>query len=286
MQSVAYVLPRREMVPFIIFLAFLSPARHDRNLIRFMMLSLLALLLATALVGAGYYFPAGTRHNIWVFPCVVPAAGWVLGRSVEAFGGWLGRVFPVPGRRVAAYIVLLSGAMISNPEARFADSEYAIREKDWQAVSAYTGALGRTDVLVMARDNAAMFGSIYPYAGGVPQAVAAMPYRNTQILFSPRYRRISTRETLENIMRDADRRHMLEGVDTIIFMVTDWDGLSGARSVLSRLSACPLIRRQTHVFPGAFSPVVFLEISKEELFGRILPPAAAAHRCLDGEALP
>jgi hypothetical protein len=104
------------------------------------------------------------------------------------------------------------------------------------------------------------------------------PYEHTRILFHPEERRME-RETLINLLRAAQAKNMLDGVDKLVFFTLLWSRTLAEYPALDFMH-CPWVKAHAVIFPKTPpGHVVLLEISKEELFDQIVSLSGKQHSC-------
>jgi len=297
-----YLFPSEELIPPVIFLLFLPMVSEDKKLRQFLLLAGFALLLGMGLVATNRYYPAGTRHGVWVMPFLIPAAGWMIAKGLNELAVILNRKRPAPWLHILMAVIVILGMATYDPARRFAEkSEYQMTEEQWHQTSNYLEKLPHSSLLVAARDDAIMLMNLYPYLGSDAfsgkVAAAIVPYRDTHILFNPYNRRMVTKKVLLDTLNEAGRRHMLDGIDILVFMKTDWDVFEEPAPPLPYLISCPDLRKRIISFP-AFSfpplppdayvseeekkitPVAFMEVSKKDFFEQVIAENGIAHHCL------
>jgi hypothetical protein len=295
-KAVEYVSPRMEIIPLIVFLAFLPAVHHDKKLGKFAWLVGIAFLVSMLLTATDYYYPAGTRRGLWVLPFVIPTMGWIIANAIEFFGGVIVQKYYVPGVEILLAILLLSGWVTYDPEKHFNETdslmaEYEMKEKDWQEVHGYLQKLG-PDSVIIPDYNIGILANIYPYLDKNQGTAILMPYGNAHILFPFNYRRISDSQILDNMMKDAVRYHLLDGINNLVFLRTKWSAFRTESTPAASLILCPKINKKTAYFPSRSSekPLIFEELNnysaiiitipKRVLLEDVLPEKGKAHSCL------
>ncbi len=248
------------------------------------------LLLITRL-----YPEPGTRHSIWVLPFVIPTAGWILADT----GEWLfARVLKAKSLAspLLALVLLIGGYLLYDPEARFKDgSEYVWPKQDWQALTGYMSTLGPQDLIVTEKDDGIMLANLYPamgpYAFNGERMAAVTPYGSTQILFNPYYPRNYSRYVWLATMKEAQDRHLFDGIKRLIFLRMAW-----SRSPLTDIMLCDKVdNKQIVTFPATLASHRFLtrndiylswaavmEIPAKPFLKDVLSPGGLERVCMNG----
>jgi hypothetical protein len=254
----------------------------------------LGLALAMALYITDIYTPVGGRHNFWIFPFIISAAGWLLSDICLAASRRLGRFSWL------ATIMLLGGwGALYNARDRFADaSEYSMTNAHHAAVERFFNGLGPRDLIIMERDDAVMFEDIYPLLGSAPYTgdprAALAPHLHTHILYDPFFRRMYEKNILLEMFRQAQAKRMLDGVDWLAFFYSLWP-----HSIAAQLMLCPALDKKVVVFlpmPGRLAKgddihqarAALMLVSKQSFVTDVLAPGGRAHACLESgpDALP
>ncbi len=297
-KATEYLLPSIYLLPLIVFLLFLPAVHEDRNLRQFLLLACIAFALGMVLLAANRYYPAGTRHGVWVLPFVIPACGWIIANGITESAAILNKKKSAPWLQVAMIFVIISGLAMYSPEKRFADSgEYQVTEKQWQEMSEYLDRLDQKSLIV----DAIMVVDIYPYLDKATldnkYKAIIIPYHQTHILFNPYYRRMITGDVLTNTLEYAQEHHMLDGIDNIVFMKTIWDTYYESKPPLPYLITCDALEKKItssppfsfpHLQEGEImsqeekqaAPVAFMSVSKKDFFEQVISPEGKAHHCL------
>ncbi len=239
---------------------------------------------------ATYLYPeAGPRHNIWVLPLVIPAAGLMLAGACT----WLAEKY-IRSVPVIAILLLIAGCLTYDATARFRDDEYNMPLKQWQALNVYLDRLTSSDLIVTEKDDGVMFSGLYRISGtdstSAKEMARLVPYRNGGVVFNPYFPRYYSREMLLATLREAQAHHMLDGIRNLVFLRLAW-----SRSPLTDLMLCRELDKTIVTFPplatgapitrnGIYDSVAALMIiRKESLLNDVLPTAGKAHHCLDGK---
>lgn len=298
-----YVLPSAYFLPLIIFLLFLPVVREDKKFRDFSAICVIALEVGMFLIAINHYYPAGTRHGIWVMPFIIVTAGWMMGNGAELLSPYIEQKTRINGNIAVATLILLGSLILCNAGQRFEKepSEYQMKQENWQAMTDYLKTLDNHSVIIAARDDAVMLHDTYPYLGKDAftdkNAAVIIPYANTHIIIHPYERRIETTGILLATLNQAQQKGMLNGVDKLVFMKTVWDVYAKGYEPLPWLFTCKQLDKQIVSFPSfnfpeitlkksvsdeekALAPAAFMTVSKKEFFEQVIAPNGKAHECL------
>ena len=257
-------------------------SRND-GLDSMLLLAWIALGLGMLLVISRVYVFAGTRRSLWILPFFIPATGWMLGGACDHVIAILQPRIRLPWRHIVIAAMILAGCITYSPEERFLNTvEYTITLKQWQAVTAFLAGLGASDLVVTEKDDGVLFANLYPYMGNAtfsnfPRSVI-IPYRNSQLLFSPFCRRLGGGQLLD-MLKDAQQTYALGGVRRLVFFRTGWSG-----QALSSLMRCPALKDATFFPPletfRRSGGVIFMMVPLDVFLRDVASPYGAAHNCL------
>jgi hypothetical protein len=291
LEAASYALPGDTaslgVVALMLAAAFKNAAPEKNNNVFRACLTLtgIALALGTALIATSLYPFPGTRHSTWIVPFLVPPAGYILAASSEWLGDILARQHLLLWRNIMAPLILLCGWATYNPAHRFSDvAEYTIPDRQWQAIAPFLASLGPADLIVAERDDAVLLESLYPFLGDNPlmdkKMIVLAPYERTHILFSPFYRRLTEKDTLTGMLREAETHGFFEGVDRLVFLrtaVTHWP--------VNDLINCPALGGKAFIPPGAAlhtggANAYIMTVPAQNVLQDVLLPEGPAYGCL------
>src|SRR6185436_17676793 len=106
-------------IPFILFLLFVPAVRNDKELRRFAGFSLTALATGMLIVGLKIYFPAGTRHGIWVLPFVIPVIGWMTANAISELNTAIAKKMSMPSVSILLLTLAIVGLSAYDAGKRF-----------------------------------------------------------------------------------------------------------------------------------------------------------------------
>jgi hypothetical protein len=257
-------------------------------------LAVLALATGSALVISGTYQAGMTRTSLWLFPFIAPPVGCALSLVCA-------RAASVLPQTAVAGLLLLLGCDSYSPAARFRDgNEYMITESEWAEYVRYLSALDATHLIVASRSDAFLIA--YPGAQNlydfydVPQVdeqsalphSALLPYHRAQLLFKPYYFNYSEKD-LVAIVKEAEHRGQLRGIDTLVFTGTLWSSNATLNLIL-----CPALEKTVTFFPPlpaghtpteeeiAQAHAFVLEVPKDAFLSGLVAPGGRARECLKG----
>jgi uncharacterized membrane protein len=258
-------------------------------------LAIAGLILGMALVFTGLYNTLGTRYCLWLFPLVIPAAGMTIANIGTCTLRKLMSNSSHIGSTLLAAFLLVAGAAFYNVDKRFGDgSEYAMPQQQWDDLNNFLQTLGPDSLIVTEKDDGIMLANLYPLMGkdaftGKKMATLA-PYRGTHILFNPYYPRHYSTGILLAAMEDAQTRHLLNGINRIVFLEMAW-----SRSPQADLMLCDaLAGKQLVTFPPLPTDraltrddiyrtrAALLLMPTQTFLNDVLPAAGKAHGCLNG----
>jgi len=290
--AAGYLLPSLELIPFLVFLLFLPSVTRDRKLRDFLWLAAAAWVFSMGVIATHCYYPTIGRHGVWIMPFILPAAGCLIASGLQELAGVLNNKRSAPWLQIALVILLVAGVAMYDPAKRFSEaSEYQMTQAQWRQSSDYMENLNRDTLIVAARDDAVLFINTYPWLGndaftGAVRATLAS-YHHTHILFNPYNRRFFSGKALLDTIQEAQKRHMLDGIDSIVFVKPAWPVFYELTSPIAHLVACP-VKKEIISFPALpalASPsaeqmaglVVFIKISKEDFLDQDF-----VHQCFGG----
>lgn len=264
-----------------------SAALRDKTLQFLLALMACTFLLGMTLFILNIYTSIIGKHILWTFTFIIPVLGWFLSDACT-------RLAHHSGLRPAYFAVgvFAVSLVLYSPAARYANiSEYAMTRAQYDAVRQFYATLGSSDLIVMQRDDAGIFANFYSVLGndaftGTVHATA-MPYLNTRILFNPFYRRLNEGGVFSKTLMDAEARHILDGVDRLVFLYSLWP-----HSAIAQLILCAPLSKEIFAFPpeppGHYftreelehDAAVLVVVRKEVFFSEVLPAAGKAHDCL------
>ncbi len=299
LSSALYLFPSHNLaMPLICFFTAMAlwpggAARSNRTLQFLLALMGCAFALGMVLFIFNIYTSITGKHIIWTFPFIIPALGWLLSDACARAAQHLARLRQAQWAAYLATGIFIGSWALYSPADRFADtSEYAMNHSQYDALKRFYATLGPGDLIVMHRDDAAMFANIYPALGndaftGLVNATV-VPYLNTRILFNPFFRRLNETGVLLNTLLEAKTNHMLDGVDRLIFFYSLWP-----QSAVGQLILCPSLDKEMLTFPPkepghrfsreelSHEAALVLIVQKAVFFKEVLSPAGNAHSCLD-----
>lgn len=296
-RATEYVLPSAYFIPFLVFLWCLHNVRCNAHLRELIRLAYIPLALGMLLMAANRYYPAGTRHGIWILPFIIPICGWIMADGILEFGRLAIKNVTVLSMPAAISAVLFAGFVLYNPQERFGErSEYQLTENNHRALLHYLETFGPKALVIAERDDAVLLVDIYSTLYG--RDIVVVPYLHTHILFNPRYRRMSTRAILVDTLQEAKQNKLLDGIDTLVFMKTDWDVYPEKRAPMPYLFTCAPLDKHITSFPAFsfadlpdgsgttkkekdISPVAFMSVSTKDFFKQVIASDGEAHGCLD-----
>lgn len=261
----------------------------------FLALAAVGFFCGMALVFSGAYSTPGTRYCLWLLPLIVPPAGLAIAGLGE---GALKKLLPTWGKfssMIFAIFLLIVGIALYDLNARFSDgSEYAMPQEQWEDLNRYLATLGPGDLVVTEKDDAIMLANLYPVMGDDAftgdKMATLIPFANTHILFNPYYPRHYNKDIFIATMKDAEARHILDGISRLVFLELAW-----SRSPQADLMLCDaLAAKQLLAFPPLpegraltrediyHTRSAFLLLPTQDFLTDVLAPAGKAHGCMDG----
>lgn len=269
----------------------LFATRHDRALRPLLAMLGIALVLGLTLLLGGLYPFIGTRHLLWLLPFVCLSCGLALADGCAWVAGKLNDsrvLFP------AMLLILSAGWASYDPAPRFMNfEEYQITEPEWQDFTHYLSGLNAKQLIVARRADAVLIDpprqNPYRSMGKDDFIVTVVPYAHTQLLFDPT--RATSWHYLGDLpfrmVREAEARGLLKGIDTLVFVNTNWT--SRISRPMADLILCPALPKTLVSFPAHppntpvtpyKTPVTLLIVSKKTFFNRVLTPDKAIQACL------
>jgi hypothetical protein len=276
------------LLPFLFCYAlssgFASPLRAA--LYPYILLCAVACGLSIVLYATGIYPIAGTRHNLWMLPLLLPVMGGMLADVLERVRIHVGH-WPV---KIAVIVVLASAAVDMTAKLAQEDEYGAWQHKPWQAITGVLERLGPRDILIVDKPGGNLLANLYPYRsdaafmnGGEPALVA---YHNTHILIGPDYFSVYNHAALQEALRKAQANHLLDQVDRLVFLklwpdyplydLVTCEDVAKQTLYPELQSALPLTRERFP--PGGLAVIA---IDKQVFLDQVLAPSANAHHCLD-----
>jgi hypothetical protein len=252
----------------------------------------IAFALCIVLMLTNIFTPLGSRRNMWLLPLLIPPAGCMLAALIQR-----SLMIALPSLKhihlqIGAIIILVSGCLLYNQQERFDDgSEYVWQQYVWNDFTHYMQKLGPTDLVVTEKDDGIMLANLYPvmaddaFTGAHMAALA--PYGNTHILFNPYYPRNYSTDVMLVTLQEAQKRHMFDTVDTLVFLHMAW-----SKSPIADLMLCPALSKQLLTFPTFTTPdkitrndierarAAIMLVPKETFVKDVLSPSGKARSCL------
>jgi uncharacterized membrane protein len=279
-----YFLPLPLAVPPMLIIAESSFYDGRRTFPRYpIAIACIACVLSMALYGSGFYPRLGLRHNLWMLPLIVPAAGGVMAIVLEAV--WRHHIMPV--------VMLITVAVMTALFGRFSDmTEYG----EWQygmtpQMLEEINALGPRDLVIADYFANSMLINVPSYrsdgATGDEKKPLLVPYRDTHLLVS----RVSLnhwglgRDELLAAMQQILSEHKPGEVDRLVFVKSHFPSVFSNLVVCKTLDKDMLYPSPSETFfqketiqPGSFA--VFT-VARKVLLDELLAPSGKARECLD-----
>ncbi|MBI3631062.1 MAG: hypothetical protein HY221_01885 [Candidatus Sungbacteria bacterium] len=243
-------------------------------------------LLSAGLFVTGIYPALGTRHSLWMFPLLIPAAGQMIAnairRTVRKAGG-----FPI-----GAIIAGVAACALADMWAQLAFSgEYAYwQQGPAQDMQQALAGLKPDDVIITDRhlldamDNQFRFRTDPVFMN--EQKPRLSPYHDTQILVSPDYFEVYDGKAVMTMVRQAEAAGLLKNTRRLVFAQFYYD-LPLMRDLLS----CATLVTQPiyHFDPAAKETVpasqptglVAIGVPKQNFLDGFVPPSGKAPGCYD-----
>lgn len=286
-----YILPSSLAALALPFLPMLID-RKNKMLLPYLMLTCAAFAFGIILRITNIYPEVGTRHSLWLVPFIFPTLGWILadacGKAAHSTAGKI----PLPALHVIIGTVFIATWLLYSPKERFSDirGEYPITEENWKSLTNTLSTLNSSSLIVSYRVDLHLIDppGLNPYSyygtepfGGVPRTTL-VPYYHTHILFN------SSNPAEDMFLQEAKQKHMLDRVDTLVFVNDRW-----ATVPVIKMMLCPELDKTIVTIPASgpghvftydeliHIPVSLLFVSRKTFFEQVVNPAGKARKCFD-----
>jgi hypothetical protein len=282
--AASYIYPAPIPLLPILFLYACLPAFASETRIRLrphLILGGTACLISMAIYSCGIFEWLGTRHCLWMFPLLIPAAGGMLADILERRTASVG-YFP---KTAVAGLIFLSA--VCDTGRRFTDEDYTGWQRGTvQEVTRIADGFGPGDVLITDKDGLNILSTMQPYktdeAFMNTKVPVLAPYKNTHFLLNSDYFGIYSPFAVRRMIKEANAHHLLDNIDRLVF-VKFWN-----KWPFYSLVACDALQKQIVYPPPSSSDrtsftgeFAIMTVSKQVFFDEVLSPSGKARACLD-----
>ena len=287
--AIYYWTAQLRLLPFDIFyknISLLSPvlfiytAKRNRNLSYILYLSIFAILLGNSLFGLKIYSGSFGRYVVWLLPFVITSACVIV-------ADFCLRVFK--HRNIVEIFMILSlaiSAVLYSQEQRFSDGgEYTTTNYEFKQINEYISGLSEKDIIFSTKLK--LWGiseySLNPLDYMKPAILFAkksspdtINYKSTSFLYDGYFWEFMTSNTFINFFKDADRKHLLDNKDNIVFIQNGWPS-----EQIKELMNCNTLDKKLVFFSHANTNanLVAMEVNKTIFYDQVILENGKARKC-------